>query len=391
MPTHSSVRLLYPWVLTCAGAIALAGPLTPPPGPVSPTGKTIAQTEPRTVITAIPVTITQPGSYYLGADLVGSGGITIAASDVTIDLNGFALRSDGGPATGDGIRSSGAQTGIVILNGSITDWSGDGVDLVSSSQSTLNGLTSSKNGGAGFLVGPDSTIINCTAVGNGGGGLGGSDNGKVMGATAVDNGGSGVAFGNNSSISDCTAARNDMHGIAAGVGSTVSDCSSRNNKYGFVLDESSLLVNSIASSNNTDGIIIGASSEVRSSVAAENGRNGFLTGPSTSVLDCTATLNKLHGFVPAEGGLLRGNAARNNSGAGIYVATGVRGVQIQNNQAYANFGFGFYVDGERCLLMGNVASSNEVDYQVKGSSSYGQIIAVEGPFNITNSFANLRY
>ena len=48
----------------------------------------------RTPIYELPLTIDEPGSYFLSRDVTGvagQNGIIINASDVTIDLNGFAL------------------------------------------------------------------------------------------------------------------------------------------------------------------------------------------------------------------------------------------------------------------------------------------------------------
>ncbi|HZW06443.1 MAG TPA: hypothetical protein VFF65_04910, partial [Phycisphaerales bacterium] len=62
--------------LSAVGRNAAAGPIDPPAGPVAPTGRTLAEVEPRTPIG--PVTtpgdadavfkITQPGSYYLAGN-----------------------------------------------------------------------------------------------------------------------------------------------------------------------------------------------------------------------------------------------------------------------------------------------------------------------------------
>lgn len=68
----------------------------------------------------VPVTIDQPGSYYLSRDLSGAGGaalITIAASRVTLDLAGHTLeRTD---SSGDVIGWSGQPGQITIRNGTV--------------------------------------------------------------------------------------------------------------------------------------------------------------------------------------------------------------------------------------------------------------------------------
>ncbi len=86
-----------------------AGSLNPPPGPVTPTGKTTDQIEPRVDLLNAPASanitsdasnqyiINNPGSYYLSANLVvtKANAITIAASGVTLDLRGFELAGTG--------------------------------------------------------------------------------------------------------------------------------------------------------------------------------------------------------------------------------------------------------------------------------------------------------
>lgn len=113
------------------------GPLTPPPGadptigPVNaltagglpqPTMKTLHQVEPRTAIPGgtAGVIISTSGAYYLAGNItVATGdGITINASNVTLDLNGFSISSSAAPAAGIGIAVTGT-TNLVISNGSI--------------------------------------------------------------------------------------------------------------------------------------------------------------------------------------------------------------------------------------------------------------------------------
>src|SRR5437588_4797633 len=89
-------------VLTLVGAVALSGfahravaqgNLTPLNAP-NPTMKSLDQIEPRTPISSLPLAITSSGSYYLTTNLTGvsgSDGITVTATDVTLDLNGYSL------------------------------------------------------------------------------------------------------------------------------------------------------------------------------------------------------------------------------------------------------------------------------------------------------------
>ncbi len=98
------------------------GSLTPPGAP-APTMITLNQIEPRTPISSVPYTITNPGSYYLVSNLnltVNTNAITIATNEVTLDLNGFTISTSVFRGGGDGILLNGGNTDITIFNGHIT-------------------------------------------------------------------------------------------------------------------------------------------------------------------------------------------------------------------------------------------------------------------------------
>ena len=96
------------------------GSLTPPGAP-APTMKSLDQVEPRMPISSAPFTITQPGSYYLTANLNVTSGdaIDINTNGVTLDLNGFTISSTEISPSGTGIMLAGGNIDIIILNGHI--------------------------------------------------------------------------------------------------------------------------------------------------------------------------------------------------------------------------------------------------------------------------------
>src|SRR4051794_40337731 len=160
--------LLLAVALTMAGNHSLfsQGSLLPPGAP-APTMKSLAQIEPRTAITNLPYTINQPGSYYLTSSLTnvpggGVDGVTVAANDVTIDLNGFALVGRG---SDNGVSVSGAQRNFSVHNGIIRSWGFRGVNALSLNSGLFERLRVSDNGGNGLGIGRGCTARDCTASG----------------------------------------------------------------------------------------------------------------------------------------------------------------------------------------------------------------------------------
>src|SRR5215469_3290983 len=98
------------------------GSLTPPGAPGA-TMLTLSQMQPRTPISSLPLTITQPGSYYLTTNLACSvsNAITIAVSGVSLDLSGFTISSTVANAVNGGtaISFNSGLRNISIANGFI--------------------------------------------------------------------------------------------------------------------------------------------------------------------------------------------------------------------------------------------------------------------------------
>jgi hypothetical protein len=173
------------------------GSLTPSGGP-EPTFKTLSQVEPRTPISSIPVILTDPGSYYFTTNLVqpnNAPGITLSASDITLDLNGFALIGTNGPSAG--ITTGGTvRTNICIRNGTIRNWDA-GLSLSGDAQMiVLERLRVVRNSGDGIFFVGSGTITDCVIANNGRHGLAGSL------ATMV--------------VKDCEIYQNGLDGIRAG-------------------------------------------------------------------------------------------------------------------------------------------------------------------------------
>ncbi len=108
---------------------ASAGPLEPPAGPVTSTGKTIGEVEPRKALVppaSGPLQIVQAGSYYLTGDV--TGGIEIFENDVTLDLMGFTVsRSNGGAAIAQGMATFANR--LTVRNGTVVVRQGGGIVL----------------------------------------------------------------------------------------------------------------------------------------------------------------------------------------------------------------------------------------------------------------------
>lgn len=167
-----TLRTVATILLAFVSHLFAQGLLTPPGAP-APMMKTLQQVEPRTPISSLPFTITQPGSYYLttNLDAAGGSGIIISASEVTVDLMGFALAN----GVGSGISLSGLRTNLWIKNGTLRGWSAWGLNVAQARGATLENLRASRNGASssfgGLSLGSAGLLRNCAADNNVGPGI----------------------------------------------------------------------------------------------------------------------------------------------------------------------------------------------------------------------------
>jgi len=315
-----------------AGAVAAvlwaaAGDLSPPSGPIAPTQRTPigANTTPGDNDgTPSVYKISAAGSYYLTGNVAGESdkiGIEIAASGVTLDLNGFDLVGVAGSL--DGVRTTVTDlTNIAVVNGSVRNWGGMGVNLA-------------------FAPFP-------------------SHNGRVADVVASGNGNTGIFAGSNSVVTRCNARQNTGFGIATGAGSTITQCAASGNSVnGFQGSGSCTIADSAAYQNVGLGIATGGGSTITRCSATDNGSHGIFTHIGTVVTDCFAGYNGGDGINAWRDTTVRGNSCvlNGDSGAGAGIHVTAADNRIEGNNC-TNNDWGISVDGPGNFIARNTCSGN---------------------------------
>lgn len=320
-----------------SAACASAGPITPPPGPVSGTHKTLTEVEPRTAINlantpgdndASPSVfkITQPGSYYLTGNVTGvSGkhGIEVAVSGVTIDLNGFRLSGVAGSL--DGINTS--VDSLTVCNGTVTGWGDRGIRSGGSGASVRDVHVDSC-GGNGISVFTNSVVVRCVARQNGGTGIQVGTASVVEACAASGNGDDGISSNSRSVVSRCAAEGNTGDGISGVFGAAIIDSSSGSNAgVGIRIENGGLVSGCVVSTNGqhgisstVDAVIVGNACD-GNGTAITTGAGIIVSGADNRIEGNTCTDGDVGFRVSAGGNLIVRNTCSGN-GTNWDVASG---------------------------------------------------------------------
>jgi parallel beta-helix repeat protein len=433
------------------------GSLTPP-GPPGATMVTLSQIEPRTPISSIPFTIYSGGDYYLTGNLylaTLTNAITVMASYVNIDLNGFALYGEAGGACA--IAVSNNVQHLVVRNGVIDYW-GTAVQGTSASSSTLENLRcyqtfdnalavggnsivrgcvvndpALSGGGDGILTGNNSLITDCIVlddynhysygivVGNGCvidssittsnyTGIITGDGTKLKGCSLLGNESYGLQTGSGCVVSDCTACGNSWGytpapGISTGTGCTITDCAANRNGQGLFTGVGSTIKDCTVISNALTGLNASVGCTISGCTANYN-TNGIVANSECTIIGCTASANYVDGIQTAFSCLIKGNTCSSNSryvitgGAGIHVLNS--GNRIEGNVLNSNQ-YGIKADGTENFVIANTARSpGTYNYDLVSGNMVDTIInatasgAVTGPtggtsLGTTDPWANFSF
>ena len=371
------------------------GSLTPPGAP-GETMKTLAQVEPRTPISSLPYTISEPGSYYVTGNLSSTtNGIVIESSGVTVDLMGFSLRGDGTSSYPDydyGIHvissTNAVIENLVVKGGRISGFYG-GLYCQSMNNSRIEGLVVSDNTEHGVSLNDSNsghcngnTIADCTISGNGDKGV------YLNGREAQCNG---------NTIADCTISDNGNDGVylfsskAQCNGNTIADCTiSGNGYYGVRLYG--------GSSSQCNG------NTITDCTISENGDKGvYLYGyggqcNGNTIADCTISENGGYGvdllgqFGQCNGNTIRENTVSRNSSRGISIYRS-DGNRVEANTIWGTTGEEDTYGIRTALttsnfILKNTCVGNGTNYELDSDDTFGPIVTSSGALSGTDPWAN---
>jgi hypothetical protein len=351
------------WLLMLPFAFA-QGSLTPP-GPPAPTMKSLDQIEPRIPISA-PTNITQSGSYYLTTNLeVASGsGLQISAADVTVDLNGFTLRSLTAGA-GHGILAGAASTNLWIRNGTLRDWA-TGISAAVCVGGRFERLHLVNNQDMGLLSGAAAQVWDCVVVGA---------------SNSI-----GIIVSSGSRVKDCTV-RGVNLGISVGQGGILTGCAVRDCHDTGISAGTHSLITECSVSGGSNGIVANVALISRCTVGGQSGV-GIDAGNVSTVVDCIVQNTLGNGIQGASGNVIRRNTLSNigvsTNPAAIHLSS--IGNRLEANQVTFSPAHGLRVVGGANMIIHNFVQGTGGNYSEIASGNLMGPVA--HPENATNAWSN---
>jgi parallel beta-helix repeat protein len=279
--------------------------------------------------------ISNAGSYYLtgNLDVAKPNGIHIAASGVTLDLNGFQIDRASG-AGGNGIFIDDGANDCVIMNGTITGF--------------MAGINSSSIplGGAFLRL----VVSSCSGVGLGGG------TGYRVDGCRTHNTGVGIQVWNGSTLSNCSADNTSSGGgILASNGCALTNCTAfYNHTRGISVGDGCSLTNCSAYNNSLGGIYTSYGSTAKNCSASYNGLFGIACGNGGSIIGCTCYSN-YSGIDSQDDCVISSNTCVSNTTYGVYFA---HNCLISSNNSSGNGSLGLWTDGQINRIDSNTATNN---------------------------------
>lgn len=373
------VQIVFASASVLVAFSGLAGPLSPPAGPVVST----PGPEPRIAINAVNTPgdaddtpsvykITQPGSYYLAGNITGEAnkdGIEIACSHVTIDLNGFTLRAVNGSNTG--IVAAGPYRGIVIRNGTIDNWSNRGIELEGQSPATsptgavIEDVTISGQSEVGIEVAGDTTISRITLDGVSSGIIGGV--GVTVRDSKVRAQSTGVSLDGAALIERCDHRGGQVGLNIGGHGSVVRDCVVSGVEIGITIaagvgNDGALIEGCVVSSFTNLGIAATGSGSARVEGNTVSGDPASLPSAGIWIGDlCQATNNVVRNI-------------RGNGGASVGIlVSGVIGRANVRGNTVVNCDKGIKANNGGNAIYSNELSQNTKHFELVSGNRVGPI------------------
>ena len=388
--TLLATGLAFTWPFLFTSPAFGQGDLNPPPGPPAPTMKSLDQIEPRIDVRTLPgdadnqFIIRAPGSYYLSANITGvanKNGIAVLASQVTIDLNGFALI--GVQFSRHGILVPAAIRNLAVHHGTICTWGQSGINAIFATRSQFNHLHASDNGITGIFAGSSCSFSDCLAIGNDTEGI--------------------AVKGSNSVFRSCVCNENNIGIWVSGSGAAITDCTT--------------------SMNRSRGIeVLSGACTISKCTSNDNALTGINTGPGSTVQGCTTAGNHVDGIAAGFACTISGCTSRGNAGSGITVGNACQvtgntcdanaGTALNSLGASISLGAGIDAPGDTCRIDGNSATANKIgiaaspgnliirnsarvnttqNYSLSGNSTYGPIVTGSGEITTTSPWANFSY